>query len=452
MVGGLGDIGKIPELRRRLLFTIGLLAVYRFGVHVSTPGIDVVALRKMFEVADGTLFGLINMFSGGALQHFSIFTLGVAPYISVSIIVQLLTPVVPSLNALKKEGGDAGRRTLTRYTRFGTIILALFQSYWVAKGLIAQPGLVHNPGTLFIVSTMITLTAGTAFIMWLGEQITERGLGNGTSIIIFAGIIARMPSVLASTLALARTGEIQPLAVIGVLLFCLASIYFIVFVERSNRRIPIQYPRRHAAATKKNPTSVPMQYMPLKVNMVGVIPPIFASALLVLPATIASFSTNPTFQEFMDYLRPGSWGYELVFVILVIFFAFFYAAVIFSPEDVAENLKKNGAFIPSVRPGQQTVDYLYSILNRLTLWGALYISIVCVVPQVVYLYYGATAFAHVFGGTAILIVVGVTLDTASQIESMVVARNYEAFMSRTSKLRGGIGGMFGGPRARILKR
>lgn len=448
MVGGLGEIGKIPELRRRLFFTLGLLAVYRLGVHVPTPGIDIAALQKMFDVADGTLFGLINMFSGGALQHFSIFTLGIAPYISVSIIVQLLTPVIPTLDALKKEG-DAGRRVLTRYTRLGTIALALFQSYWVAHGLIVQPGLVHSPGPLFVFSSMVTLTAGTAFIMWLGEQITERGLGNGTSIIIFAGIIARMPSVLAQTLALARTGEIQPLAVLGAFLFCFASIYFIVFVERSNRRIPIQYPRRNAV---KQSQTVPMQYMPLKVNMVGVIPPIFASALLVLPATIASFSQNPTLQEYMDYMRPGSWVYELVFVTFVVFFSFFYAAVIFSPEDVAENLKKSGAFIPSVRPGQQTVDYLYTILNRLTLWGALYISIVCVVPQMVYIYYGATSFAHVFGGTAILIVVGVTLDTASQIESMVVARNYEAFMSKTTKLRSGISGMLGGQRARILKR
>ena len=297
---------------------------------------------------------------------------------------------------------------------------------------------------------MITLTAGTAFVMWLGEQITERGLGNGTSIIIFAGIIARMPSVLASTVALARTGEIQPLAVLLLLLFCLASIYFIVFVERSSRKVPIQYPRR--AAVKSLPTTPPQQYMPLKVNMVGVIPPIFASAILVLPATIGSFSANDTIKEYAAMMIPGTWLYETVFVACIMFFAFFYAAVVFSPEDVSENLKKQGAFIPSVRPGQQTIDYLYAILNRLTLWGALYIAIVCVVPQLVYLYYGATGFAHVFGGTAILIVVGVTLDTASQIESMVVARNYEAFMSRSSKMKGGLGGMLAGQRQRILRR
>ena len=449
MVGGLGEIGKIPELRKRLLFTIVLLAVYRLGIHVSVPGIDVNALRHMFEVADGTLFGLINMFSGGALQNFSIFTLGIAPYISVSIIVQLLTPVVPTLEALRKEG-DAGRRVLTRYTRLGTIGLALIQSFFVARGLQSQAGLVQIPGMTFIITAMITLTAGTAFVMWLGEQITERGLGNGTSIIIFAGIIARMPSVLASTIALARTGEIQPLAILLLLAFCLASIYFIVFVERSNRKIPIQYPRR--ATVKSLPTTPPQQYMPLKVNMVGVIPPIFASAVLVLPATIGSFSANEKVKEYASMLIPGTWLYELVFVACILFFAFFYAAVVFSPEDVSENLKKQGAFIPSVRPGQQTVDYLYTILNRLTLWGALYIAIVCVIPQLVYLYYGATGFAHVFGGTAILIVVGVTLDTASQIESMVVARNYEAFMSRTSKMKGGLGGMLSGQRQKILRR
>ena len=449
MVGGLGEIGKIPELRRRLFFTIILLAVYRLGIHVSVPGIDVEALRKMFEVADGTLFSLINMFSGGALHNFSLFTLGIAPYISVSIIVQLLTPVIPSLDALKKEG-DAGRRVLTRYTRLGTIALALIQSYFVARGLQSQAGLVHQPGPIFIGTAMITLTAGTAFVMWLGEQITERGLGNGTSIIIFAGIIARMPSVLVSTIALAQTGEIQPLAILLLLVFCLASIYFIVFVERSSRKIPIQYPRR--TSVKSLPTTPPQQYMPLKVNMVGVIPPIFASAVLVLPATLGSFSSNEIIKEYAAKFMPGSFLYEVVFVACILFFAFFYAAVIFSPEDVSENLKKQGAFIPSVRPGQQTVDYLYGILNRLTLWGALYIAAVCVIPQLVYLYYGATGFAYVFGGTAILIVVGVTLDTASQIESMVVARNYEAFMSRTSKMKSGLGGMLSGQRQRILRR
>ena len=449
MVGGLGEIGKIPELRKRLLFTIMLLAVYRLGIHVSVPGIDVEALRQMFNTSDGTLFGMINMFSGGALENFSLFTLGIAPYISVSIIIQLMTPVVPSLNALRKEG-DSGRRVITRYTRLGTIALALVQSYFVARGLQSQPGLVHAPGMQFMVSTIFTLTAGTAFVMWLGEQITERGLGNGTSIIIFAGIIARMPSVLASTLTLARTGEIQPMSVILIMLFCLLSIYCIVFVERSNRRIPIQYPRRQA--TTKNLQTVPQQFMPLKVNMVGVIPPIFASALLVLPATIGSFSHNETIREYASMLVPGNWLYEVIFVACIIFFAFFYASIIFSPEDVSENLKKSGAFIPSVRPGQHTVDYLYGILNRLTLWGALYIAAICVLPQMVYLYYGAQGFAYVFGGTAILIVVGVTLDTASQIESMVVARNYEAFMSRASKVKGGLGGMLTGQKSRILRR
>ena len=447
MIGSLGEIGKMPELRKRLFFTLGLLAVYRLGVFVSAPGIDVAALRQMFNTADGTLFGLINMFSGGALENASIFTLGIAPYISVSIIVQILTPVLPSLERLRKDG-EAGRKILTKYTRRGTVFLALFQGYMVAKGLESQGGLVLQPGMMFRVSTMITLAAGTAFIMWLGEQITEKGLGNGISVIICAGIIARMPEVMFGTFALARTGEIQPLAVIVLLFFAFASIYSIVFVERSMRKIPIQHPKRMVG---KRLTQAQSQHMPLKVNMAGVIPPIFASSCLVLPATLASFSSNPWIKENLAFLTPGSWTYELVFVALIVFFAFFYVAVQFNPEEVADNLKKNGSFIPTVRPGKETVDYLYSVLNRLTVWGAIYIALVCVVPQAVYLYYNAPAFSHVFGGTAILIVVGVTLDTASQIESMVVARNYEAFMSRSSKIRGGLGSM-SQMRSRLLKR
>lgn len=447
MIGSLGEIGNIPELRKRLLFTLVMLSIYRLGVFVSTPGIDIAALQQMFKVADGTLFGLMNMFSGGALKNFSIFTLGIAPYISVSIIVQLLTPVIPTLERLRKDG-DAGRKVLTRYTRQGTILLALFQSYMISVGLESQHGLVVAPGLTFRLSTMITMTAGTAFIMWLGEQITEKGLGNGISVIIMAGILARMPEVFFSTIALARTGEIQPLVVIMLLFFCFASIYCIVYVERSARRIPVQYPRRMVG---KRVAQAQTQYMPLKVNMAGVIPPIFASAFLVLPATIASFSANEKIREWVSYMTPGSVTYESVFVGLIILFSFFYTAVIFNPEDVAENLKKNGGFIPTVRPGKQTVDYLYGVLNRLTVWGALYISVVCVLPQSVYIHYGAGAFASVFGGTAILIVVGVTLDTASQIESMIVARNYEAFMSRTSKVRGGLGSM-SQMRSRLLKR
>lgn len=446
MIGGLGDVGKIPELRKRIVFSILMLAVYRLGVFVSTPGVDVAALRRLFGAAQGTLFGLINMFSGGSFENFSIFTLGVAPYISVSIIMEILAHSIPALSALKKEG-DAGRRVLTRYKRQGTIALALFQSYMIAIGLENQ-GLVVQPGAIFRVSTMFTLTAGTAFIMWLGEQITERGIGNGISVIIFAGIVARMPRDFVQLLKLAQTGEIQPLSVLMVLLFSVLTVAFIVFVERAHRKIPVQYPRRMVG---KHQAAAQTQHMPLKLNMAGVIPPIFASALLVIPATIAQFSTNPTLLEYLGFLTPGSWVYYVVFTALVVCFGFFYTSIIFNPEEVAENLKKNGGFIPTVRPGKPTAEYLEGVLTRLTLWGSVYIAIVCVVPQLFFVAMGASQFAFTFGGTAALIAVGVTLDTASQIESMVVARNYEAFMSATVKKRGGLGS-FSYHRSRLLRR
>jgi preprotein translocase subunit SecY len=424
---------QIPELKKRLLFTIGMLAVYRFGVFVSTPGVDVDKIRQMFESNANTLFGLINLFSGGALEQFSIFTLGISPYITVSIIIQLLTPSFPHLENLKKEG-DAGRRVITRYTRQGTVLLALFQSYMIARALESK-GLA-TPSLSFELVTMITLTAGTAFVMWLGEQITERGLGNGTSLIIFAGIAARMPSVFGSTVELARTGEVSPFTIIALIFFSLFSIYAIVYVERAHRKIPVQYPRRMVG---KRMTQAQTQYMPLKLNMTGVIPPIFASAILMVPATLLTVLPGADLSAFGKFFTPGSWGYESIYVALIVLFSFFYTAVVFNPTEVADNLKKNGGFIPLVRPGSETADYLYGVLTRLTLWGAIYISLVCVLPQVIYLQMGASQFAYVFGGTAVLIVVGVTLDTASQIESMLVARNYEAFMSKNSKVRGGAG-------------
>lgn len=446
MIGGLFDAGRVPELRRRILFTLAMLGVYRFGVHVSTPGINLDRLRQMFDQGDGTLFGLINMFSGGALENFSVFTLGITPYISVSIIVQLLTPTIPALERLRKDG-EAGKRILTKYTRRFTILLALFQGLMIAYGLEGQQ-LVTHPGWTFRLTTMLTLTAGTAFIMWLGEQITEKGIGNGISIIIFAGIVARMPSVFVSTIQLSRTGEVAPISILLLIGFTILTVSGIVYVERSHRKVPIQYPRRMVG---KKLAQAQTQYMPLKVNMAGVIPPIFASALLVVPATIASFSTNERMQELMTYFNHGSLSYIIIFSTLVITFSYFYTAIIFNPEEVAENLKKNGGFIPTVRPGKPTADYLYGILSRLTLWGGIYIAVICLVPELVYMQMGTTAFAYVFGGTAILIAVGVTLDTASQIESIVVARNYEAFMSKSTKQRGGIGSM-SHMRARLLRR
>lgn len=444
-MSGVLQVFQIPELKKRLMFTIGMLAVYRLGVFVSTPGVNVDMIRRMFEDNANTLFGLISLFSGGAIEQASIFSLGISPYITVSIIIQLLSPSIPYLENLKKEG-EAGRRVITRYTRQFTILLALFQSFMIARSLEAKG--FATPSLSFELITMITLTAGTAFVMWIGEQITERGLGNGTSVIIFAGIAARMPSVFGSTLELARTGEVSPFAVIFLLVFSLLTIYSIIFVERSHRKIPIQYPRRMVG---KRMTQAQTQYMPLKVNMTGVIPPIFASAILMLPATLMMVVPAANMAMFNKFITPGEWGYEAIYVGLIVLFSFFYTAVVFNPVEVAENLKKNGGFIPLVRPGQETADYLYGVLNRLTLWGAIYISLVCVVPQLVYLKMGASGFAYVFGGTAVLIVVGVTLDTAAQIESMLVARNYEAFMSRSSKEQGSLGAI-GYNRSRLVRR
>ena len=446
MAVGMQGISRIPELRKRILFTLGMLAVYRFGVYVSTPGVDVEAIKRMFNTGDGTLFGLVNMFSGGALEQFSIFTLGIMPYISVSIIMQLLSSSVPSLEALKKEG-EAGQRIITRYTRYFTVLLALFQGVMIAIGL-EQQGVVLTPGLSFRITTALTLASGTAFIMWLGEQINERGIGNGMSIVVFAGIVARMPETLLSTLVLARNQEVAPATILIVLAMSFATVAGIVFVERAHRRIPVQYPRRMVG---NKVAQAQTQYMPLKVNMSGVIPPIFASAFLVLPATVASLSTNEMLADLMSYLVPGTWFYSLFFVGLIIFFAFFYTAMIFNPTEVAENLKKNGGFIPTVRPGKQTADFLYGVLNRLTLWGSIYIAAICIIPQLFYISMGVTTFAYIFGGTSILISVGVILDTVSQIESYVVARNYEEFMGKTSKVRGGLGSM-GHTRARLLRR
>lgn len=445
-MSGLANIGRVPELRKRLFFTLGMLAVYRLGVFVSLPGINVEYLRNQFQEAAGTLFGMVNMFSGGALENFSVFTLGVAPYISMSIIMQLLTPVIPTLEAYRKEG-EAGRKVITRITRQATIGLALIQSYFIAVGLQRSTGMVYSGGFEFTLVTMVSLTAGTAFIMWLGEQITEKGLGNGISVLIFAGIVAKMPSVLAGTLELVRQHEISPLTLMFLLAFCLATIFFIVFIERSARKVPVQYPKRMVG---NRLTQAQTQFMPLKLNMSGVLPPIFAYALLSIPAMTLSFSQNEAVQGILAELAPGKLGYELILVVLIMFFAYFYTSIIYNPDEVAENLKKGGGFIPSVRPGKQTAEYLYSLLNRLTLWGGLYLAVICIIPQLIYYELNAGSFASVFGGTAVLIAVSVTLDTAAQIESIMVSRNYEAFMSKQPKLRGVGSASYN--RSRILKR
>jgi preprotein translocase subunit SecY len=410
----------------------------------------VAKLQAMFSSSKGgNLLGLVNMFSGGALENFSIFTLGIAPYITVSIIVQLLTPTWPMLEQMRKEGPD-GRRKLTKITRWCTVLLALFQGYMIALGLETQ-GLVVEPGWVFRISTAFTLTAGTAFIMWLGEQISEKGIGNGISIIIFAGIVARMPQVFISTIALARH-SLPAMTVLGVLLFSLLTIVVIVYVENAQRRIPVQYPKRSVGPQMMQGQG---QYLPMKLNMVGVLPPIFASSLLLLPTYAFGFIEN---NEIVDYilagLVPGGWLYEVIFAGLIVFISYFLVTTIFNPEEVSEELKKQGGFIPTVRPGKETADYLYAILGRLTLWGGIYIAAICVIPQVIYINSGVRDFAYVFGGTAILIVVGVTIDTVAQIRSMIIAKNYELFMGRAMKNQSALnrGGVGSSMRRKILKR
>jgi preprotein translocase subunit SecY len=446
MIPGLQGIGQIPELRKRILFTLGILAVYRFGVFVPTPGVDVEAIRAMLDQGDGSLFGLVNMFSGGALEQFSIFTLGIMPYISVSIIMQILSTIVPSLERLKKEG-EAGQRVITRYTRIATIGLALFQGWVIGVGL-EQQGFVHVPGLGFRITTMITLTTGTAFVMWLAEQIQERGIGNGMSMVIFSGIVARMPSVLANLFVLAREGEIDWPSIFFILFFSVCTIAGIIFVERSARKIPIQHPRRMVG---KRMAQAQTQYMPLKVNMAGVMPPIFASALLVVPATIASFASSDVLREWLQFASPGTWLYSAIYIALIFFFTYFFIGITFNPNEIAENLKKNGGFIPSVRPGKPSADFLFSIMNRLAFWGGLYICVICLLPQFIYIQLNAHDFSFIFGGTAVLIVVGVVLDTVSQIESHMMTKNYEAFMNKSQKIRGGVGSM-SFTRSRLLRR
>ncbi len=437
---------KIPELKKRVLFTIAMLVVYRIGVFVPTPGIDAVALKNRFESASGTLFGMINMFSGGALENFSVFALGIMPYISVSIIVQLLTTAVKRFEELQKEG-EQGKRILTRYTRLGTIVLALFQGYWISVGLENQ-NVVAEPGMHFRIMTAMTLCAGTAFIMWLGEQISERGIGNGMSIIIFAGIVARMPATLMHTFDLMSTGEVTPFSILALFVIGIATVAFIVFVERCQRRIPIQYPRR---AVGRRMTQASTQHLPLKLNTAGVIPAIFASAFLVFPATIAQFSNNDSVRDFVRYLTPGSASYEILYCLAILFFCFFYTAVVFDPQKISEDLKKNGGFIPTVRPGKDTAAFLSSVLSRITLWGGIYLCLVCTVPTLSYAALGAGSFAAFFGGTAVLIVVGVTLDTAAQIQTYIVNKNYEGFLKKDApRVRGASKGF--AVRGQLIKR
>lgn len=432
MIGGVQNIGRIKELRDRILFTFALLAVYRIGAYVVTPGIDPDVVRQFFSQLEGTVFGLFNLFSGGALEQLSIFSLGIMPYISASIILQLLTVVIPHLEQLKKEG-EQGRKKINQYTRYFTIVLALFQGFLIATALESGQfgeGAVMNPGWGFKLLCMLTLTTGTAFLMWLGEQITERGIGNGISMIIFASIIIGLPSALGQLFQLVRTDQFSLLQVIFLAGFAVAVVAFVVVVERGQRRIPIQHARR---VVGKRVMQGGMSYFPLRVNTAGVIPAIFASSLLMFPLTIGQFTDSPDVQNFIDrFLNPASFGYNVVYIGLIIFFCYFYTAIMINPNDVAENIKKSGAYIPGIRPGKKTAEHIDRVLTRITLVGALYMSAVCVLPTLLAVRAGVPFY---FGGTALLIVVGVGLDTIGQVEAHLVSRQYEGFASGT-RIRG----------------
>jgi preprotein translocase subunit SecY len=425
---GFGNIFKIPELKRRILYTLGLLIVYRVGVHVPTPGIDAVALASFFAQAKGTLLGLFDMFSGGALERLSVFALGIMPYISASIILQLLTVTIPHLERLSKEG-EQGRKKITQYTRYGTILLSVIQGFGISIGLekMTSPGgapVVIIPGWAFRLMTVMTLTAGTAFIMWLGEQITERGIGNGISLIIFAGIVARMPTATGNTFRLLSTGEMGVFAVLILVVLMVLVIAFIIYMEQGQRRISVQYAKRVVGRKMYGGQST---HLPLKVNTSGVIPPIFASSIIMFPATMASFFAVPWMQKVAAAMRPGNIAYETLYVGFIFFFCYFYTAITFNPADVADNMKKQGGYIPGIRPGKRTADHIDRVLTRITLGGAIYVSAVCVLPSVLMTKFNVPFY---FGGTALLIVVGVAIDTIQQIESHMLTRHYEGFLKK----------------------
>ncbi len=434
MAANIGNMARIPELRKRLLFTLLIIAVYRLGVHIPTPGIDTAAIKQFFDQQKGTLLEVFNLFSGGALQRFSIFALGTMPYVSSSIIMQLLTVVFPSLEKLQKEG-EMGRRKINQYSRYLTVILSVFQGFGIASFLEHQGGisgssLVLHPGLWFKLQTMITLTAGTILIMWLGEQISDRGIGNGISMIIFAGIVAGFPHAIGNTVELFKANQIGLLMLLGMILLMFLVIYFIIFFEQAQRRIPVQYAKRVVGRKMFQGQST---YLPLKINMAGVIPPIFASSLLTFPATLASFSNVPWLQNISQQLSYGGWIYNTLEVVLIIFFCYFYTAVQFNPTDVAENMKKFGGYVPGIRPGKNTSDYIEKVLERLTLVGAIYISAVCILPIFLQQKAGVSFY---FGGTSLLIVVGVALDTMAQIEGHLMNHHYEGFLgSKTQRLK-----------------
>ncbi|TDR88004.1 preprotein translocase subunit SecY [Enterovirga rhinocerotis] len=428
-----GAIAKAEELKKRIWFTLGALLVYRLGTYIPLPGINTEALAQSFKQASGGVLGMFNMFSGGAVERMAIFALNIMPYISASIIVQLLTSVIPTLEALKKEG-ESGRKVINQYTRYITVVLAIFQSWGIAVGLQASGNIVQEPGPFFLISTVITLTGGTMFLMWLGEQITSRGIGNGASLIIFAGIVAHLPSAVAGTLELGRQGAMSTAVIFSVAVMAIFVIAFIVFMERAQRRLLINYPKRQVGNRMyEGQTS----FLPLKLNTSGVIPPIFASSLLLLPATFASFSADQTgggwVQTLSAFLGHGRPAYMILYAALIVFFAFFYTAIVFNPQETADNLKKHGGFIPGIRPGERTAAQIDYVLSRITVIGAAYLVVICLLPEVLVAYF---ALPFYFGGTSLLIVVSVTMDTVAQIHGHLLAHQYEGLVKK-AKLRGG---------------
>ena len=428
--GKAGSGKKYGDLKQRLVFLILALIVYRFGTHIPVPGINPGAMQDLFNTQSDGILGLFNMFSGGALERFSVFALGIMPYISASIIMQLVTAVVPSLEALKKEG-ESGRRKITQYTRYFTVVLALVQSFGIAATLQAQPNLVITPGAMFVFTTVVTLVTGTMFVMWLGEQITERGLGNGISILIFAGIVAGLPTALASMFELVSQNQIGTVAALFILALVVAITALVVFVERGQRRITVNYAKRQVGNKIYGGQS---SHLPLKLNMSGVIPPIFASSIILFPATIANwFSSAGQIRWLSDIsaaLQPGQPLYVTVFTALIIFFCFFYTALVFNSRETADNLKKSGAFVPGIRPGQQTAKYIDKILMRLTLVGAIYITLVCLVPEFLRMQWQNVPFY--LGGTSLLIIVVVTMDFMAQVQAYMMSHQYDSLLKKTS--------------------
>ncbi len=429
-LSGVENLARLPELRKKLLWTFSLLAAYRVGVHVPVPGVNSTALADFFASVQNTLLGLFDMFSGGGLSNSSIFALGIMPYISASIIIQLLQVVSPELKRLAKEEGAAGRKKITQYTRYGTVLIAVIQGFGIAMSLenMQSPtgaSLVLQSGWGFRLTTIMTLTTGTVLVMWLGEQITEKGLGNGISLIIFSGIVAGLPGGVMNTLRLLGSGEMGIFTVLVLLVLMTAILAFIVFMERGQRRIPIHYAKRQMGRKMYGGQT---SHLPLRVNTAGVIPPIFASSLLLFPATVASFSTVEWLQEAAAYFTPTTLLYNVFFVTLIVFFAFFYTAIIFDPKDIAENLKNQGGFVPGIRPGTKTREYIDKVLTRITVWGAMYIAAICVLPMLLIANLNVPFY---FGGTGLLIVVGVAMDFMSQVESHLISRQYEGLMKKT---------------------